>query len=185
MTGVQTCALPIYSLGREWQGPTIQVDLNLAKRFKANYIGADNAEHEVVMIHRTVLGSMERFIGGLIEHYGAAFPTWLAPVQVRVLPISDPYAEYADRVALRLRRSGLRVETDHSATKMGHKIREATLAKVPYMLVVGQREADSATVSVRHRSAGDLGSLDVEAFIGRIGEEVRSKSGPETHISAS
>ncbi len=173
------------SLGREWQGPTIQVDLNLPKRLSVTYIGTDNAEHEVAMIHRTVLGSMERFIGGLIEHYGGAFPTWLAPVQVRVLPISDRYVEHSDRIVAQLREHGLRVETDNSASKMGHKIREATLAKVPYMLVVGQREADSGQVSVRHRAAGDLGSLDLSVFIERIEEEVRKQSGPETHISAS
>lgn len=173
------------SLGREWQGPTIQVDLNLPKRLNVTYIGADNAEHEVVMIHRTVLGSMERFIGGLIEHYGGAFPTWLAPVQVRVLPISDSYVEHSKGIVARLREHGLRVETDESASRMGHKIREATLAKVPYMLVVGQREAESGQVSVRHRAAGDLGSLDLSVFIERMEKEVRGKSGPETHISAS
>ena len=173
------------SLGRQWQGPTIQVDLNLPKRFSVSYVGADNTEHEVAMIHRTVLGSMERFIGGLIEHYGAAFPTWLAPEQVRVLPISDPYVPRAREVADRLIQAGLRVQIDASPSKMGHKIREATLAKVPYMLILGQREADSGTVSVRHRTAGDLGTLDVEGFLERICLEVREKWGPERHVSVS
>jgi len=173
------------SLGREWQGPTIQVDLNLPKRFQAHYIGPDNTEHEVVMIHRTVLGSMERFIGGLVEHYGASFPMWLAPEQVRVLPMSDPFVPYAQEVSDRLSQAGFRVQVDSSASKIGHKIREATLAKVPYMLVLGQREKDSGTVSVRHRASGDLGTLDVGSFLERITEEVQLKWGPDKHVSVS
>ena len=170
------------SLGREWQGPTIQVDLNLPKRFNVTYIGNDNAEHEVVMIHRTVLGSMERFVGGLIEHYGAAFPTWLAPVQVMVLPISEHYVEYAGQVRNRLADEGVRVGLDDSAAKIGHKIRQATLEKTPYMLVLGQREAETGRVAVRHRAAGDLGVMDLDGFVNRIREETRTKAGPEQHM---
>ncbi|NOZ19574.1 MAG: threonine--tRNA ligase [Planctomycetes bacterium] len=163
------------SLGREWQGPTIQVDLNLPKRFNVAYVGADNQEHETLMIHRTVLGSMERFIGGLIEHFGGAFPMWLAPVQVRVIPITDSHHAYAAEVERTLRDKGLRVEADLRSETVGLKIREATLEKVPYMLVLGDREASSQTVAVRHRKEGDLGSQTLSDFIKSAQQEIAEK----------
>jgi len=167
------------SLGRGWQGPTIQVDLNLPKRFGITYVGADNTEHEVIMIHRTVIGAMERFLGNLIEHYAGAFPMWLAPVQVMVLPITDDQDEYAHQVAGQLREVGLRVEVDERSEKIGHKIREATLQKVPYMLIVGKREAEGGAVSVRARVAGDQGAVPVEEFCERAREEVAARALPE------
>jgi threonyl-tRNA synthetase len=166
-------------LGKGWQGPTIQVDLNLPKRFGIAYVGSDNTDHEVIMIHRTVIGSMERFLGNLIEHYGGAFPMWLAPVQVVVLPITDDQHAYAGDVAERLREAGLRVEVDNRSEKIGHKIREATLQKVPYMLIVGEREAEAGTVSVRARVAGDQGAAPVEEFVERAREEVTARALPE------
>ena len=164
------------AIGREWQGPTIQVDLNLPKRFNVTYIGADNTEHRVVMIHRTVLGSMERFIGGLIEHYAGAFPLWLAPLQVRVLPIADRHANYAKKVAAELRQAGFRADTDTSSEKIGARIRKTTLDKVPYMLILGDREAADSTVSVRQRTEGDQGAVTLEQFITRLNDEVAQKA---------
>ena len=163
------------AIGREWQGPTIQVDLNLPKRFGVAYIGADNAKHECVIVHRTVLGSMERFVGGLIEHYAGAFPVWLAPEQVRVLPIADAQADYARQVFHALRRAEVRTKLDLSSEKIGARIRQATLDKVPYMVIVGAREVENRTVSVRHRTEGDQGAATLEAFIARIGAEAEAK----------
>ncbi len=131
------------SLGRGWQGPTIQVDFNLPERFDVNYIGEDGDRHRAVMVHRTVLGSMERFVGGLIEHYGGAFPVWLAPVQAVVIPIADRHIGYANEVAQRLKAAGIRVDVDRRSERMQHKIREAQLQKIPYMLIVGDREAEA------------------------------------------
>jgi len=164
------------AIGREWQGPTIQVDLNLPKRFDLTYVGPDGAEHEVVIIHRTVLGSMERFVGGLLEHFAGAMPLWLAPEQVRVLAITDAHGEYAKDVADRLKEHGFRAAADLRNEKMGLKIREATLAKVPYVLVVGDREMRDGTVAVRKRGEGDLGPCPREAFIERLLEERRTKA---------
>ena len=163
------------ALGREWQGPTIQVDLNLPKRFKAAFIGADNTEHEVTMIHRTVLGSMERFVGGLIEHFAGAFPMWLAPEQVRVLPIGEAQAEYAAQVGAELRAAGFRVEVASANEKIGAKIRAATMDKVPYMLVLGAREMENRQISLRHRTEGDLGALALPDLIARLRAEVAEK----------
>jgi threonyl-tRNA synthetase len=162
-------------IGREWQLGTIQVDYNLPERFDLEYIGADNAPHRPVMIHRAPFGSPERFIGILIEHFAGAFPLWLSPVQVAVLPVSEKVSDYAARVARRLREGGLRVELDDSAEKIGAKIRRATLQKVPYMAVVGQREAQSETVAVRHRTLGDTGARHLEQFVQDLHEEVESK----------
>jgi threonyl-tRNA synthetase len=168
------------SLGREeWQGPTIQVDLNLPKRFGVTYVGEDNTEHEVIMVHRTVIGSMERFLGNLIEHFAGAFPMWLAPVQVAVIPITDDQRPYAGEVAVRLRQAGLRVDLDERSEKVGYKIRSATLQKVPYMLIIGKREVEAGTVALRARLAGDLGSWTLERFIERATEEVATKALPE------
>jgi len=164
------------ALGRGWQGPTIQVDLNLPKRFDVAYVGKDGHEHETVIVHRTVLGSMERFIGGLVEHYGGAFPTWLAPVQVAVLPISEAQLEYASSVESELKAAGFRVETDARDDKIGYKIREAQVQQVPYMLVVGRKEVESGAVAVRHRRKGDLGQMKLDEFLALISEEVASKT---------
>jgi threonyl-tRNA synthetase len=164
------------ALGHSWQGPTIQFDFNLPSRFDVNYIGADGNEHQVVMVHRTVLGSMERFIGGLIEFYNGALPLWLSPVQARILTITDEQIEYAKQVESQLRESGLRSEADVRNEKLGFKIREAQLEKIPYMLVVGNREASAGKVAVRLRSGEDLGPVDVADFIKRANDEILEKS---------
>ena len=153
------------SLGRAWQLGTIQLDYAAPERFDLNYVGEDNAEHRPVVIHRAVCGSFERFIAILIEHYAGAFPLWLAPLQATVLPIADRHTEYARSVAAKLQAAGLRVEVDDRQEKVNLKIREAQLQKVPYMLVVGDREAADNTVAVRHRVTGDLGSRPVDAFV--------------------
>lgn len=164
------------SLGRGWQGPTIQVDFNLPERFDANYIGEDGQQHRVVMVHRTVLGSMERFVGGLVEHYGGAFPVWLAPVQAVVIPIADRHLEYAESVAKRLKEAGIRVEVDSGSDRMQNKIRQAQLQKVPYMLVAGDREAEADAVAVRLRSNENLGAQPVSEFIQMVTGLVDNKS---------
>lgn len=164
------------ALGRLWQGPTIQCDFNLPERFDVNYIGEDGQKHRPVMIHRTVLGSMERFIAGLVEHYGGAFPMWLAPVQVEVIPVSEKQAEYAKKVEAALRAAEMRVFCDVGPEKMGYKIRQAQMQKIPYMLVVGGREEENGTVSVRHRSLGDLGSMGLDDFISKASEEIGTRS---------
>ncbi len=153
------------AIGREWQGPTIQCDFNLPERFDMWYIGDDGERHRPVMVHRTVLGSMERFIGGLIEHYAGAFPVWLAPVQAVAIPIADRHQEYAKEVVAKLRAAGLRAEANTSDGRMQAKIRDAQVQKVPYMLVMGDREAESGAVSVRLRSGEDLKSMPLEEFI--------------------
>ena len=163
------------AIGRKWQCATIQLDYQMPERFDLKYIGADNAEHRPVVIHRAIFGSFERFVALLIEHYGGAFPLWFAPVQVAVLPIADRHAEYARSVRDRLVAAGFRVELDERQEKIGYKIRGAQLQKVPYMLVTGDREAAEATVAVRSRSGGDLGAKSLEAFITEVSEEVRSK----------
>jgi threonyl-tRNA synthetase len=167
-------------LGRSWQCATCQLDFSMPRRFELEYIDSDGAAHRPVMIHRVVIGSLERMLGILIEHYGGAFPTWLAPQQVRVLNITDAQGEYAESVAAQLKAAGLRAEADLRNEKIGHKIREATLAKVPYMLVVGDREVESSTVAVRHRTDGDLGSMTVEQFVTALRGEV-----DERHLARS
>jgi threonyl-tRNA synthetase len=152
------------ALGRAWQGPTIQVDFNLPERFEVTYTGEDGQPHLVAMIHRTVLGSMERFFACLIEHYAGAFPLWLAPVQAVVIPIADRHLEYARQVEAELRAEGLRLQVDARPERMNSKIREAQLQKVPYMLVVGDKEADTATVAVRLRSGEDMGRRSLAEF---------------------
>ena len=164
------------AIGRSWQLSTIQFDFNLPRRFKLEYIGADGKAHQPMMVHRALLGSLERFFGVLIEHYAGAFPLWLAPVQAAVLPITDAQNEYADTVAATLREGGLRVEVDARSEKIGFKIREAQLQKVPYMLVVGQREADSGEVAVRHRREGDLGSRAPGEFLAEAQRLIQSKA---------
>ncbi|MCR4427663.1 MAG: threonine--tRNA ligase, partial [Firmicutes bacterium] len=164
------------ALGRLWQGPTIQVDFNLPERFDVTYIGEDGEKHRPIMIHRVVLGSMERFMGCLIEQYAGAFPAWLAPVQAKVMTIGDRHVPYANEVAAGLSKRGFRVESDLRAEKIGYKIREAQMDKVPYMLIVGDKEVESRTVSVRSRSGGDLGPMTPEEFGGRLAQEVQEKS---------
>ena len=164
------------SLGRTWQCGTIQLDMQMPERFELEYVGEDGQKHRPVMIHRVVFGSIERFIGIITEHYAGAFPTWLSPVQVKLLPITDRAAAYADQVAAQLDEAGYRVEVDHRNEKIGKKIREAQLEKVPYMLVIGDKEAESGTVSVRHRADGDLGVMETAAFMAQLKELVDSKA---------
>jgi threonyl-tRNA synthetase len=164
------------SLGRGWQGPTIQVDFNLPERFDVNYIGEDGQEHRVVMVHRTVLGSMERFVGGLIEHYAGAFPVWLAPVQAVVIPIADRHQEFALDVRRRLRAQGIRCDVDLRGDRMQSKIRDAQLLKVPYMLVVGDREAEAGAVAVRLRTNENFGTLGVDEFAELAEQIINSRS---------
>jgi threonyl-tRNA synthetase len=163
------------AIGRKWQCATIQLDYQMPDRFDLKYIGADNAEHRPVLIHRAIFGSFERFIAMLIEHYAGAFPLWLAPVQVTVLPIADRHVPYAKNVLQRLVGAGFRAEIDERQEKIGFKIREAQLQKIPYMLVVGDREAAEGGVAVRSRSGGDLGSQPLDAFIASAREEVEKK----------
>ena len=162
-------------IGRTWQCGTIQLDFQLPQRFELEYIGADGEKHRPIMIHRVVYGSIDRFIGILIEHFAGAFPTWLAPVQVKVLPISDKFMEYAKSVRDKLDEAGIRVELDTRSEKIGYKIREAQTAKIPYMLIVGQKEEEEGTVSVRSRFAGDEGGRTLDAFIADILKEIASK----------
>ena len=163
------------ALGRKWQCATVQLDYQLPQQFELKYIGADNAEHRPVVIHRAIFGSFERFIALLIEHYAGALPLWLSPVQVAVLPIADRHLPYAEAVGAQLRAAGLRTEVDDRQEKIGFKIREAQLQKIPYMLVVGDREQAESTVSVRSRSAGDLGSRPAAEFIADARAEIESK----------
>lgn len=162
-------------IGREWQLGTIQVDYNLPERFDLEYTGSDNASHRPVMVHRAPLGSPERFIGILIEHFAGAFPLWLSPVQISVLPVSEKLSDYAREIVEQLSQAGVRVKLDDSADKIGAKIRRATIAKVPYMVVVGQREAQAGTVALRHRTAGDHGEMTLADLIEGLTEEIRTK----------
>jgi threonyl-tRNA synthetase len=162
-------------IGREWQLGTVQLDYNLPKRFELEYIGADNTAHRPVMIHRAPFGSMERFMGILIEHFAGAFPLWLAPEQVRVLTVSEKFTEYAQKVEKELKDHGFRTHGDYRPEKIGFKIREAQLDKVPYMLVIGDKEQSSGTVAIRHRSEGDQGALTIADLIGRLQKEVQEK----------
>ena len=164
------------AIGREWQGPTVQVDLNLPRRFDVTYIGEDGERHQAVMVHRAVLGSMERFCGGLIEHYAGVFPTWLAPTQAVVLPISDRHKEYARSIHQALRLAEVRSELDDRSETVNYRIREAQVQQVPYMLVVGDKEAAAGQVSVRHRRDGDLGAMRSEDFLKRISSEIEGRS---------
>jgi len=164
------------ALGRGWQGPTIQVDFNLPERFDVNYIASDGKKHKVVMVHRTVLGAMERFVGCLLEHYAGDFPLWLAPTQVRVLPITDAHDEYSKKIKDRLSEIGIRTDCDLRNEKTGFKIREGTLEKIPYLLIIGDRELAEETVSVRSRKNGDEGSLPLSEFLVRVEREAKNKT---------
>ena len=163
-------------LGRTWQCGTIQLDMQLPERFELEYTGADNEKHRPVMIHRVVLGSIERFIGVITEHFAGAFPLWLSPVQVEVLPVSNAFNDYGAEVAKKLDEAGIRVHLDDRNEKIGYKIREAQLQKTPYMLVVGEREKDDVTVSVRTRAGDDKGAVKVEEFLAQALEEIRTKA---------
>ena len=162
-------------IGRTWQCGTIQLDFQMPQRFNLEYIGADGEKHRPIMIHRVAFGSVERFIGILIEHFAGAFPTWLAPVQVKVLPISEKYEEYAKSVKAQLDEAGIRAEIDLRSEKIGYKIREAQTPKIPYMLVVGQKEEADGTVSVRSRFKGDEGSRELSGFISDVKEEIAGR----------
>jgi len=164
-------------LGRSWQCSTIQVDFNLPERFQMHYTGADNTDHQPIMIHRALMGSLERFIGVLIEHYAGAFPLWFAPVQARILNITDDQAEYCEKVYSELRRSGVRIEKDLRNEKLNYKIREAQVAKIPYMLIIGDKEKDDQTVTVRMRDGANLPPMSVAAFVDLINAEVKTGRG--------
>jgi threonyl-tRNA synthetase len=164
------------SLGRSWQLGTCQLDYNMPARFGLTYTGADNVEHQPVMIHRALMGSYERFIGILLEHFSGELPVWLAPVQAIVLPIADRHLEYAARVRSELAGTGLRIEVDDRTESVGRKIRDAELRKIPYMLVVGDKEAERDEVSVREHKEGDTGTVTVAAFAQRLSEQVKSRS---------
>ena len=164
------------SIGRTWQCGTIQLDFQLPMRFEAEYTGSDGEKHRPIMIHRVCFGSIERFIGILIEHFAGAFPTWLAPVQVQLLPISDRQHEYAESLRARFAAAGIRCKTDTRNEKIGYKIREAQLEKVPYMLVIGDKEIEAGTVAVRSRANGDLGAQSPEAFMELVTKEIREKT---------
>ena len=164
------------AIGRSWQLSTIQFDFNLPRRFELEYVGPDGQTHQPVMVHRALWGSVERFFGVLIEHYAGAFPLWLAPVQATVLPITDHQIAYAEAVAEELRSGGLRIEVDRRSEKIGFKIREAQLQKVPYMLVVGQREAESGQVAVRHRRKGDTGTRTPAEFLADVLPLIESRA---------
>ena len=159
-------------LGREWQCGTIQLDFQMPERFDLHYIGEDGEKHRPVMLHRVIFGSIERFIGILIEHFAGAFPTWLSPVQVKILPIADSHLEYANRVKEQLLEEGIRVEIDERNEKIGYKIREAQLQKIPYMLVIGDKEVEANKVGVRSRKDGDQGAVSITDFIGKIKKEI-------------
>ncbi|MEN2774326.1 threonine--tRNA ligase [Acetivibrio clariflavus] len=164
------------SIGRTWQCGTIQLDFQMPQRFDLSYIGPDGEKHRPVMIHRVVFGSIERFIAILTEHFAGAFPTWLSPVQVKILPLIDKHHQYADEVRAELEAKGIRVEVDWRNEKIGYKIREAQLEKIPYMLVIGDKEMENRAVAVRSRKDGDLGAMALKDFIDRIVEEVRTKA---------
>lgn len=163
-------------IGRTWQCGTIQLDFQMPQRFDISYIGADNLKHRPIMIHRVIFGSIERFIGILIEHYGGRFPVWLAPVQVKVLSVSERSREYASDIYNRLRSAGIRCEIDNRDEKIGYKIREAQLQKSPYMLVIGEKEVENGNLTIRSRDEGELGSMDVQEFIDKVLKETADRS---------
>lgn len=164
------------SLGRTWQCGTIQLDMNLPERFQIEYIGEDGQKHRPIMIHRACFGSMERFIGILTEHYAGAFPTWMAPVQVKILPISEKHVEYANQLAKQMHHDYVRVEVDDRSEKIGYKIRQAQMSKVPYMLVVGDKEVEDGTVNVRKHGGDELGTVPFEEFFNAIKTEIKERN---------
>jgi threonyl-tRNA synthetase len=164
------------AIGRPWQLTTVQLDFNLPRRFKLEYVGEDGARHQPLMVHRALFGSIERFFGVLIEHYAGAFPAWLAPVQVSVLPVSGKFSEYADKVAEHLKDAGFRVHNDDRNEKLQAKIRDAQMQKIPYMLIIGGKEAEAGTVSVRHRAKGDLGPRSLDQFTSDLRQEIDTRA---------
>jgi threonyl-tRNA synthetase len=163
------------ALGREWQLSTIQFDFNLPERFDLNFVGEDGLQHRPYMIHRALLGSMERFMGVLIEHYAGAFPVWLAPIQAVLIPIADRHLPYSREVEAKLNAAGLRVEVDERGERMNAKIRDAQHQKIPYMLVVGDQEASQGLVALRLRSGENPGAMPLEAFIERAKQEIQQR----------
>ncbi len=163
------------AIGREWQGTTIQLDMNLPRKFGMTYIGTDGQDHVPIMLHRTLLGSMERFVGTLIEHYAGAFPLWLAPVQVKILTVNDDCIYRAEELRQELHNLDIRVELDSSSERIGYKIRSSQLEKIPYMIVIGKKEMENRLISVRSRSDGDLGTTDTQLFIKKVLEEIQTK----------
>ncbi|MDY0237211.1 MAG: threonine--tRNA ligase, partial [Gudongella sp.] len=163
------------AIGRTWQCGTIQLDFQMPERFDLTYVDQDNEKKRPVMVHRTILGSMERFMGILIEHYAGKFPIWLAPVQTIILPISDKYNDYAYEVKRFMEDKGIRVEVDDRAEKIGYKIREAQMQKIPYSLIVGEKEVDDRLVSIRKRDEGDMGQMGIDAFLEKILQEIKDK----------
>jgi threonyl-tRNA synthetase len=170
-------------IGRTWQCGTIQLDYQMPQRFEMEYVGADGQKHRPVMIHRTAFGSIERFFGILIEQFAGAFPTWLAPVQVKVLPISDKYNEYAEKVKKQLEEKNIRVEVDLRAEKIGYKIREAQIEKVPFMFVVGEKEVENNSVSVRERKQGDMGSMSLDEIASVILNKIASRENDSPQLA--
>ena len=164
------------SIGRTWQCGTIQLDFQLPQRFEMEYVGEDGQKHQPIMVHRVVFGSIERFIGILIEHFAGKFPVWLSPVQVKILPITDRQEEYAKELCAKMKEKGIRVTVDDRNEKIGYKIREAQLEKLPYMLVVGEKEANENLVAVRRRDKGDIGAVDADEFIATVLKEIEEKS---------
>ncbi|MFH1576102.1 MAG: threonine--tRNA ligase [Candidatus Margulisiibacteriota bacterium] len=164
------------AIGRLWQGPTVQVDFNLPERFNLGYIAEDGTKQTPVMVHRAILGSIERFLGALIEHFAGAFPVWLAPVQVKILPIADRHNSYAEKIAAELKQAGIRVELALRQEKIGAKIRDAQLQKVPYMIILGDKEAEAELIAVRHRSKGDLGAKKLADFIAELRRDIDSRA---------
>ena len=164
------------SIGRTWQCGTIQLDFQLPLRFGLEYNGADGEKHRPIMIHRVAFGSIERFIGILIEHFAGAFPLWLAPEQVKIIPVSDKQNDYASEVCKKFKANGIRVSIDTRAEKMGWKIRQAQLEKIPYMLIIGDKEIEAGAVSVRSRKNGDLGTVAVDELLEKLLEEIETKA---------
>ncbi len=164
------------AIGRTWQGPTVQVDFNLPKRFDLSYVAEDGQKKQPVMVHRAILGSIERFLGALIEHYGGAFPVWLAPVQVTVMTIADRHNEYAENIGQKLREKGFRVELNLRKEKIGAKIRDAQMQKVPYMIIIGDKEQEAKKIAVRHRSKGDLGAVELDSFVSDLSTEIDNRA---------
>ena len=163
------------AIGRTWQCGTIQLDMNLPERFQLSYVDSDGKEKRPIMIHRVIYGSMERFFGVLIEHYAGAFPTWLSPVQAVIIPVSEKFNAYGEEVLAAMKAAGIRVQIDASAESLGKRIRNAEKEKVNYILVVGEKEAESKTVAVRKRGEGDLGALKLDEFIAQITKEIKDK----------
>ena len=161
-------------LGREWQMGTVQLDFQLPQRFNLHYIDKDGNKKTPIMIHRAIFGSFDRFIGIITEHFAGAFPTWLAPVQVRILPIADSHKEYANKLKEQFENVGIRVELDEREEKIGYKIREAQLQKIPYMLIIGDKEVEANAVGVRSRKDGDIGQMSMQDFIDKIKEEEKT-----------